>query len=445
MKNRMFSYRNLSRFLLCLLVLALVASPGMAQKKKGKKKGKKEVDACCAPAAGTASNGSQTVNMGEMSVSNVTLTDQNGRQVKLYDLIRGKVVAMNFIFTTCTTICPPMGANFSELNRRLAADRGEDLAMISISIDPGNDTPERLKAWSEKFKPGPGWTLLTGETQVVYQLLKELKVFTPLKEDHAPILLVGTEGKDNWIRTNGLAEADLLEYKVRTYLNVAGKQRDQKQVPEGHDHEGHDHDGHDHHGHNHEGHDHQGHDHEGHNHGSLEEETGIEAPLTPAQEKDLNYFTDTKLVDQSGQEFRLYSDLMKDKIVFINPFFAECTGSCPVMHKMMQEVQIWLGDRLGTEVVMLSLTVDPVKDTPEKLKAYAAEYGAKPGWHFLSGPVENVETVTRKLGKYVEDREAHDTVILIGNLKTKLWKKANGLANPMEIIGVLKSVMEDQG
>jgi cytochrome oxidase Cu insertion factor (SCO1/SenC/PrrC family) len=404
----------------------------MSQTKKRDKKKKKEVDACCAPAA-NASHG--TIKMGEMAVSNHTLTDQNGDEVKLYDLIKGKVVAMNFIFTTCTTICPPMGANFSELNRRMKAVRGDELAMISVSIDPGNDTPERLKSWSDKFNAGPGWTLLTGETQVVYQLLKELKVFSPLKEDHAPILLIGTEGKDDWIRTNGLADADLIESTVKKYLSTPAEVQ-----PGGHDHDAHDHD----HG---DGHDHQhgeSHDH-GSDQGSTEEETGLPTALTPAQQRDLDYFTDTKLVNQNGEELRFYSDLLKDKIVFINPFFAECTGSCPVMHKAMQEVQIWLGDRLGKEVVMISLTVDPVNDTPERLQSYAREYGAKPGWHFLSGNVANVETVTRKLGKYVEDREAHDTIILIGNLNTKLWKKANGLANPMEIIAVLKSVMEDEG
>lgn len=425
MKNSKISYRNFSCALLCVLVLTLMSTSAMAQKKKGKK------EACCVPAT---SEGNGTVKMGDMAVSNLTLTDQNGQEVKLYDLIKGKVVAMNFIFTTCTTICPPMGANFSELNRRMAGVRGDDLAMISVSIDPGNDTPERLKAWSDKFNAGPGWNLLTGETQVVNQLLKELKVFTPLKEDHAPILLIGTEGKDDWIRTNGLADADLIELTVKKYLELPDAAEAEKHS---HDHGEHDHD-HDHgHAEEHEGH---GHDHGSHDAGSAEP-----APLTPSQERDLNYFTDTRLVDQNGQEFRLYSDLMKDKIVFINPFFAECTGSCPVMHKMMEEVQIWLGDRLGTEVVMMSLTVDPIKDTPQKLQSYAKEYGAKPGWHFLSGDVANVETVTRKLGKYVEDREAHDTVILIGNLKTQLWKKANGLANPMEIIEVLKSVMEDEG
>ena len=81
----------------------------------------------------------------------------------------------------------------------------------------------------------------------------------------------------------------------------------------------------------------------------------------------------------------------------------------------------------------------------EILGTYAESYGAKDGWHFLSGSVKNVNTITRKLGKYVEHREDHDTIILIGNLKTKLWKKANGLAGAPEIIKVLDSVIADVG
>lgn len=381
---------------ICLLAIGISFSNGFSQAKTE--------HACC---EAHAEGESETLKMGEVTIPNVVLVDQNGKEVHLYDLIKNKVVAMNFIFTTCTTICPPMGANFAELNRRMAPVRGDNLAMISISIDPGNDTPERLKEWSGRFNGGPGWTLLTGETQAVFQFLKDLKVFTPLKEDHAPILLIGKEGEDNWIRTNGLADADLIESTVRKYLEVP----EEKAVEE-----------------------------------ELSPTTGtIEGELTPGQQADLNYFTDTKLVDQTGTEYRLYSDLMKDKVVVINPFFAECTGSCPVMHKMMEEVQRWLGDKLGTEVIMLSFTVDPKNDTPEKLTAYAEQYGAKPGWYFLSGEVGNVELVTKKIGKYVEEREAHDNIILIGNLKTRLWKKANGMANPVDFIPVLQSVMNDQG
>ena len=77
-------------------------------------------------------------------------------------------------------------------------------------------------------------------------------------------------------------------------------------------------------------------------------------------------------------------------------------------------------------------------------KVYAEKYGAKQGWYFLSGNKENVETVLKKLGKYVLNREHHDSILLIGNLPTGLWKKVNGLAPVEEIINIIDSVVNDQ-
>jgi len=148
----------------------------------------------------------QRIEMDDIQISNTTFINQNGESIQLSKLIKGKVIAMNFIFTTCTTICPPMGANFGQLIKLMANHIDKDLVIISVSIDPTTDTPERLKTWSERFNQyGEGWTLLTGEKHKIDQLLKELNVFTPQIEDHAPILLIGREGKDNWIRVNGLS------------------------------------------------------------------------------------------------------------------------------------------------------------------------------------------------------------------------------------------------
>jgi len=139
------------------------------------------------------------------------LMNQDGEPVHFYsDLVKGKVVAINTIFTTCTTICPPMGANFAKLQRLMGDRAGKDFALISISVDPATDTPQRLKAWSEKFHAGPGWTLLTGPKQEVDHLLKALKVFTPDKWDHAPIVLVGNDARGEWTRAYGLAPPDKL-------------------------------------------------------------------------------------------------------------------------------------------------------------------------------------------------------------------------------------------
>ncbi|HYO14318.1 MAG TPA: SCO family protein [Thermoanaerobaculia bacterium] len=171
------------------------------------------------------------------------------------------------------------------------------------------------------------------------------------------------------------------------------------------------------------------------------------APAPPAAEESpaQKYFGDVRLVNQDGKEMRFYSDLIKDKVVVIDVMFTSCTGVCPVMSSTFAKIQNRLGDRLGKDVHLISISVDPVNDTPAKLKEYAARFEAKPGWYFLTGPKENVDAALRKLGQYVENREAHQNLFLIGNDRTGLWKKALGLAKPEEIFPIVDSVLNDKG
>ena len=159
-----------------------------------------------AEGAGSHHDGPRAEALGAMSIPDTELVDQDGRKVRFYsDLVKDRVVAMNFIFTTCTTICPPMGANFGKLQSLMGERAGRDFEMISVSVDPAVDTPQRLAAWARKFGRQDGWTLLTGSKPEVDTLLKALKVFTPDKTDHSPILLLGDDARDEWTRAYGLA------------------------------------------------------------------------------------------------------------------------------------------------------------------------------------------------------------------------------------------------
>jgi protein SCO1/2 len=141
-----------------------------------------------------------------IEIPNVTVTDQNGRTVQFHrDLIKGKLVAMNFIFTSCTTVCTPMGANFAAL-QKLLGDRN-DVTLISVSIDPGNDTPARLKAWSARFHAKPGWTLVTGVPSDLERLVKALGVYSGSAFDHSPVAIIGNDATGEWTRVNGLVPA----------------------------------------------------------------------------------------------------------------------------------------------------------------------------------------------------------------------------------------------
>ncbi len=157
------------------------------------------------------------------------------------------------------------------------------------------------------------------------------------------------------------------------------------------------------------------------------------------------YFTDTLLVDQDGREVRFYSDLVAGKTVVIHSMFTECTGSCPVMARKYQAIDEHLGDRIGRDVELIAITVDPATDTPARLKEHAAKFGAGPGWHLLTGRPENVELVLGRLGQWVEERDAHATIFLVGNDRTGLWKKAFGLAKTEELIAIVDSVVDDAG
>jgi len=163
------------------------------------------------------------------------------------------------------------------------------------------------------------------------------------------------------------------------------------------------------------------------------------------ENKAQKYFTDTVLVDQNGARVRLYTDLMKGKTVVIDTFFATCQGSCLPMNRNLAQIQEGLGDRLGKDVNILSISVDPGVDTPTLLKAYAKKFNAKPGWYFLTGDKESIDFILKKLGQFVDDKNDHMNIFLIGNDRTGLWKKAFGLAKSEELMKVVESVVNDPG
>jgi protein SCO1 len=156
------------------------------------------------------------------------------------------------------------------------------------------------------------------------------------------------------------------------------------------------------------------------------------------------YFTDVVLVNQNGEKMRFYSDLLQGKVVIINSFFATCTGSCLPLNRNLEKLQMALGDRMGKDVFIISISVDPAVDTPEQLKAYAKKLNAGPGWYFLTGDKETVEFALKKIGHFVDNKQDHLNIFIIANERTGLWKKAFGLAKSDELMKVVDSVLTDQ-
>jgi cytochrome oxidase Cu insertion factor (SCO1/SenC/PrrC family) len=276
--------------------------------------------------------------------------------------------------------------------------------LVSVSVDPVTDTPERLKAWGQQFGASRGWTLLTGPKRDVDQLLKALGVFTASKTEHSPFILMGLVSEGRWQRIHGLTPPDKLSELVLGMLDSEDSNVHGRPASDSRD------------------------------------RGDVASTVSPAE----RYFTDVPLIDQHGRPMRLYSDVLKGKVVVITPFFTSCRASCPRLLDTFVKLQTHFEDSLGKELFLVSLTVDPDTDTPEKLRAYADQLRALPGWSFLTGEKENVYSALAKLGQRVQVREDHSNIFIIGNETTGLWKKAMGLAPPGEIIRIVESVLNDK-
>lgn len=138
-------------------------------------------------------------------IPNARVLDQNGKQLNFYtDLIKGKSVAINFVFTTCTAICPSLTATFRRV-QQVARTRGIEVQLISISVDPSVDTPERLNEFAQKFRVEPGWSFVTGDKAEIDSVLKAIGAAVVNKNDHTPMILIGNDVSDHWTRTYGLS------------------------------------------------------------------------------------------------------------------------------------------------------------------------------------------------------------------------------------------------
>lgn len=159
----------------------------------------------------------------KMQIPDADVLDQHGQKVRFYtDLIKGKVVVINFIFTTCTYVCPLQGSNFSRLQAELGERSGREVYLISVSTDPLTDTPEKLKAWGERFGVKRGWTLVTGDKQQMDELLLALTGDAARAGEHSPIALIGSGEKGVWIRAYGLEGPQRMIETINRLLDSGG-------------------------------------------------------------------------------------------------------------------------------------------------------------------------------------------------------------------------------
>jgi protein SCO1/2 len=147
-----------------------------------------------------------------------------------------------------------------------------------------------------------------------------------------------------------------------------------------------------------------------------------------------NYFPNVPLTTHDGVTVRLYDDLLKGKAVAINVIYTSCKDECPLETARLVQVQRLLGDRMGRDIFFYSLTIDPKRDTPEVLSAYAKKFGVGPGWLFLTGKEEDVKLATRKLGlSRANDgatRDGHRPILMIGDEPNGRWMRNSAVDSP---------------
>jgi|GEM_PF-336957 len=161
-----------------------------------------------------------------------------------------------------------------------------------------------------------------------------------------------------------------------------------------------------------------------------------------------NYFPNVTLTTQDGRIVHFYDDLLKDKVVAIELIYTHCIDNCPLETARLVQVQRLLGDQMGKGVFFYSISIDPKRDTPEVLKAYAEKFHVGPGWLFLTGKEEDIELISKKLGLYSypdpSNRDGHTPSLLIGNVAAGLWMKNAALDNPRFLARKISDMVDDR-
>jgi protein SCO1/2 len=168
-----------------------------------------------------------------------------------------------------------------------------------------------------------------------------------------------------------------------------------------------------------------------------------------ATRKQSDRFSNIVLHTQHGKPVRFYDDLVKDKAVIINLMYSGCGEICPANSAELAKINDLLGERMGRDITMLSISIDPVADTPERLNQYWQAFGAKPGWLFLTGKPEEIDRLRRELGAYDldpaidADPAQHSGFVTVGNDRTDRWSALPLLMNRPQLVGTILRIARE--
>ncbi len=310
------------------------------------------------------------------------VVDQFGTAVKFHsDLVRNKIVVIDFVFTTCSTTCPVLTAKLQAVQNILKAAGKIDVQFISISVDPTHDTPDVLKAYANDHGIFANWRFVTGAQESLQPLLAAFGATANSQSLHSDFIVIGNEKLGKWTRRAiGTSAEDIVADVQAMSDNLASKSTSGER-----------------------------------------------------------YFGNLTVTDQNGKSHRFYDDFIRDRVVLINFIFTKCADICPVATDNLVRVRkLFLSE--GLDVTLASITVDPENDNPAALKSFAVAHAADQ-WPFITGSKKNIDWITRRLGAAVDVPQEHSTVLIVGNDKTGDWRKLIVTETPSTILEHVKAVI----
>lgn len=161
-----------------------------------------------------------------------------------------------------------------------------------------------------------------------------------------------------------------------------------------------------------------------------------EVTMDPSErERAREYFTDSTVLDQDGRELKFFSDVLAGRKVVIDFIFTNCDATCPIATDKLNQVRKGLGESFGEDVFFISISVDPERDDPAALKAYASKHDADvPGWLFLTGEPEDVRTIIERFGQSTKKVEQHSSLMIAGDVVRKHWIKVPPYTSVPQIV-----------
>jgi protein SCO1/2 len=168
------------------------------------------------------------------------------------------------------------------------------------------------------------------------------------------------------------------------------------------------------------------------------------ADKAAAEAKARDYFTNVELIDQDGNRLKFYDEVLKDNVVVISFIFTNCGGACPLMTRNLTMIRDMLPGNVRDEIRFISISLDPVRDTPSAMKEFAQTHDAdQEDWLWLTGQPDNVNLVTKKLGTYTDELEAHTTMLIAANVSESHWTKIKPNVPPNGVAERLRLLVED--